>query len=161
MKRALLRLGLLAVFLIAAQPVRASNPVVVGEISGIEICVQSLCEAAVFTGTCECRVGNLRTPGFFWVSVQHGQLQPSSEPSAIFDGKWTFTTLWGNFSGKVIGGEIVNAGGNIFKVTAKLRLQKGGAGDVTVIGDLTTTTSRQLLKEILFSSRSFLWFRSP
>jgi hypothetical protein len=136
MKRALLRLGLLAVFLIAAQPVVASNPVIIGEISGVEICVQSLCDAAVFTGTCDCRVGNLRTPGFFWVSVQHDPLHTSSEPSAIFDGKWTLTTLWGNFSGKVIGGEIVNAGGNIFKVTARLRLEKGGAGDFFVVGDL-------------------------
>lgn len=136
MKRALLRLGLLAVFLIAAQPVVASNPVIIGEISGVEICVQSLCEAAVFTGTCDCRVGNLPTPGFFWVSVQHDALHTSSKPSAIFDGKWTLTTLWGSFSGKVIGGEIVNAGGNIFKVTARLRLEKGGAGDVMVIGDL-------------------------
>jgi hypothetical protein len=104
MKRALLRLGLLAVFLIAAQPVVASNPVIIGEISGLEICVQSLCDAAVFTGTCDCRVGNLRTPGFFWVSVQHDPLN-TSKPS-IFDGKWTLTTLWGNFSGNVIEGFI-------------------------------------------------------
>ena len=77
-----------------------------------------------------------RTPGFFWVSVQHDPLPPSSQSSDIFDGKWTLTTLRGSFSGKVIGGEIVNAGGNIFKVTARLRLEKGGAGDVMVIGDL-------------------------
>jgi hypothetical protein len=138
MKRALLRLGLLAVFLIAAQPVVASNPVITGEISGVEICVQSLCDAAVFTGTCDCRVDNKLTPGFFWVSVQHDPLD-TPKPS-IFDGKWTLTTLRGNFSGKVIGGTIVNIGDNIgdnkFRVTAILRLQKGGAGDVTVIGDL-------------------------
>ena len=135
MKQALLRLGLLAVFLIAAQPVVASNPVIIGEISGVEICVQSLCDAAVFTGTCECRVDNRATPGFFWVSVQHEPLDPL-KPSAIFDGKWTLTTLRGSFSGRVIGGEIVNAGRNIFKVTAKLRIKKGGAGDFFVVGDL-------------------------
>jgi hypothetical protein len=136
MKQGLLRLGLLAVFLIAAQPVIASNPVIVGEISGVEICVQSLCEAAVFTGTCDCRVDNRATPGFFWVSVQHDPLHTSSEPSAIFDGKWTLTTLRGSFSGKVIGGTIVNTVDNIFKVTATLRIRKGGAGDVIVIGNL-------------------------
>ena len=136
MKKALLRLGLLALFVLTAPPVIASNPVIVGEISGVEICVQSLCEAAVFTGTCDCRVGNLRTPGFFWVSVQHDSLPGFSGSSDIFDGKWTLTTLWGSFSGKVIGGKIVNNGNNIFKVTARLRLEKGGAGDVVVTGDL-------------------------
>jgi hypothetical protein len=135
MKKELLRLAVLAVFLLAAPPVIASNPVIVGGISGVEICVQSLCEAAVFTGTCDCRVGHLRTPGFFWVSVQHGPL-PGSGSSDIFDGKWTLSTLWGSFSGKVIEGKIVNNGNNIFKVTARLRLEKGGAGDVIVTGDL-------------------------
>ena len=135
MKRALLRLGLLAVFLIAAQPVPASNPTITGEISGVEICVQSLCDAAVFTGTCECRVDNRTTPGFFWVSVQHDPLN-TSQPSAIFDGKWTLTTLRGSFSGTVIEGSIVNTRKNIFRVTARLRLNKGGAGDFFVVGDL-------------------------
>jgi hypothetical protein len=125
----------LAVFLIAAQPVVASNPVIIGEISGLEICVQSLCEAAVFTGTCDCRVDNRATPGFFWVSVQHDPLD-TSNPATSFDGKWTLTTLRGNFSGKVIGGTIANVGKNIFRVEARLRLKKGGAGDVVVIGDL-------------------------
>ena len=136
MKQALSRLGILAVFLIAAQPVVASNPVIVGEISGVEICVQSLCEAAVFTGTCDCRVDNRPTPGFFWVSVQHDPLHTSSEPSDIFDGKWTLTTLRGSFSGKVIEGTIINKGKNIFSVTARLRLIKGGAGDLIVTGNL-------------------------
>ena len=113
MRQWLLRLGLLAVFLSAAQPVIASNPVIVGEISGVEICVQSLCEAAVFTGTCDCRIDNRPTPGFFWVSVQHDPLD-TSNPSAIIDGKWTLTTLRGSFSGKVIGGTITNIGDNEF-----------------------------------------------
>ena len=136
MKQTLLRLGVLAVFVLIARPVIASNPAIVGEISGVEICVQSLCDAAVFTGTCHCRVGNKPTPGFFWVSVQHDPLHTSSEPSAIFDGKWTLTTLWGNFSGKVIEGTIVNIRKNVFRVTARLRLEKCGAGDVMAVGDL-------------------------
>jgi hypothetical protein len=136
MKQRLLRLGVLAVFLLAAQPVIGSNPVIIGEISGVELCVQSVCEAAVFTGTCDCRVDNRATPGFFWVSVQHDPLPGFSDSSAIFDGKWTLTTLRGSFSGKVIGGTIVNNGGNIFTVTARLRLKKGGVGDVIVEGKL-------------------------
>ena len=136
MKQRLLRLGVLAAFLIAVQPVVASNPAIVGEISGVEICVQSVCEAAVFTGTCDCRVDNRATPGFFWVSVQHDPLPALGQSSIIFDGKWSLTTLRGSFSGRVIEGTIFNAGQNIFKITARLRLKKGGAGDVIVIGDL-------------------------
>ena len=71
MKQLLLRMGLLAVFLIAAQPAVASNPDIEGEVSGVEVCAQFLpCEAAVFTGTCHCTVAT-GSPGFFWVSVQH------------------------------------------------------------------------------------------
>ena len=135
MKGRVFRLGILAAFLLAAQPVTASNPVIVGEISGVEVCVQSLCKAAVFTGTCDCRIDNRATPGFFWVSVQHEPLDPP-KPSAIFDGKWTLTTLRGNFSGKVVDGTIVKIGENLFRVTARLRLRKGGVGDFFVIGDL-------------------------
>lgn len=60
MRQGLLRLGVLAVFLIAAQPVIASSPAIVGEISGVELCTQSACDAAVFTGTCDCRVASSR-----------------------------------------------------------------------------------------------------
>ena len=88
MKQLLLRLGLLGVFLLGAQPAVASNPVIVGEISGVEVCAQFLpCEAAVFTGTCDCKVGTKDAPGFFWVSVQHDPLPASFATSAILRGK--------------------------------------------------------------------------
>ena len=48
MKQLLLALGLVAVFLFPAQPAGASNPVIQGEVSGVEVCAQFLpCEAAV------------------------------------------------------------------------------------------------------------------
>lgn len=75
-------------------------------------------------------------PRAFWVSVQHDPLRNDSLPSPIFDGRWDLTTLWGSFSGKVIDGLIFNKGDNTFQVTARLRMQKRGNGDVTVIGVL-------------------------
>ncbi len=140
MKQGLLRLGLLAVFLIAAQPVIASNPVIVGEISGVEVCAQFLpCDAAVFTGNCDCKIDNRSTPGFFWVSVQHDPLPARLGSSDILGGKWNLITLRGSFSGKVINGSIVNNGDNTFTVTARLRVEKGGNGDVIGHGLLDHT----------------------
>ena len=137
MKQLLLGLGFVAVFLFPAQPAGASNPVIQGEVSGVEVCAQFLpCEAAVFTGTCDCIVGNKHAPGFFWVSVQHDPLPNAGSSSAIRGGKWNLTTLRGSFSGNVVDGEIFNKGDNTFNIDATLRIQKGGNGDVKVSGVL-------------------------
>jgi hypothetical protein len=88
MKLLLLRLVSLVVFLIAGQPAVASDPVIQGEISGVEICAQFACNAGVFTGTCDCTVENRNTLGFFWVSVQHDPLPNAGFSSALRDGKW-------------------------------------------------------------------------
>ena|SRR5687767_1688218 len=139
MKQLLSRLAFLAVFLIASQPAIASNPVIVGEISGVELCPQFACNAAVFTGTCDCTIGNRATPGFFWVSVQHDPLPDVGGSSDIRGGKWNLTTLRGSFSGKVIDGSIVNKDGVTFDISARLRIQKGGNGDFFVSGELDHT----------------------
>lgn len=115
----------------------ASSPVIVGEISGVELCPQSGCDAAIFTGTCDCIVNNRHTVGFFWIAVQHDPLTLQS--SDIVGGKWNLTTLRGKFSGKVLDGTIINNGDNTFNVTATLRLQRGGKGDVVVSGVLDHT----------------------
>jgi hypothetical protein len=65
MKQLLSRLAFLAMFLIANQPAIASNPVIVGEISGVELCPQFVCNAAVFTGTCDCNSWQYRYARFF------------------------------------------------------------------------------------------------
>lgn len=125
MKQLLLRLALLALFLGAVQPAVASNPDIEGEVSGVEVCAQFLpCEAAVFTGTCDCIVDNRNTPGFFWVSVQHDPLPNEGSSSAIRGGKWNLTTLRGSFSGRVVDGEIFNTGENTFAITASFVFRK-------------------------------------
>ena len=43
-----------ALWIVSVQAATASTPVVEGEISGVEVCIQDLCEAAVFTGTSDC-----------------------------------------------------------------------------------------------------------
>ena len=137
MKRLSLLFGFWLWFLIAAQPAIASNPVIVGEISGVEVCAQFLpCNAAIFTGTCDCEIDSRNTPGFFWVSVQHDPLPTHLQSSAVLGGKWNLSTLRGSFSGEVINGRIVNNGNNTFTVTVRLRVQKGGNGDAIAKGVL-------------------------
>lgn len=134
MKKSFSLVGVLVVFLLSVQPAIGSNPTIVGEISGVELCPQSACGAAIFTGTCDCKVNNLHTVGFFWVAVQHAPLPDPFFSSPIFAGNWNLTTLMGNFSGDVLEGSIFNNNDNTFTVTARLRLEKGGTGDVIVTG---------------------------
>jgi hypothetical protein len=111
----------------------------VGEISGVEFCPESLCDAALFNGTCDCIVNNRHTIGFFWVAIHHDPLPAEFQSSAILGGTWNLTTLRGKFSGRVVEGTIVNNGDDTFNISARLRLTKGGKGDLIVSGVLDHT----------------------
>jgi hypothetical protein len=134
MQRSVFLMGFLALYLLAVQPAVGSSPEIVGEVSGVELCPQFACGAAIFTGTCDCTVNGRHTVGFFWVAVQHDPLPESFASSLIFAGKWNLSTLRGKFSGNVLGGNIFNKNDNSFTITATLRLEKGGTGDVVVTG---------------------------
>lgn len=139
MRTILLSLLVLTCVVFTATPTIASSPAIAGEIEGIEICPQFACEAAIFTGNCECVINNRQTIGVFWVSIQHDPLPPEFNSSAISGGKWNLTTLRGKFSGRVGGGTITNNGNDTFTVTATLRIQKGGKGNMVVTGVLDHT----------------------
>jgi hypothetical protein len=139
MNRPFFMMSLLVVSLFMVTPADASNPTITGEISGVELCPQFICDAAIFQGTCDCTVNNRHTVGFYWISVKHDPLPPPLQSSAILGGKWTLTTLRGNFSGNVLDGSITNNGDNTYSVTARLRLKKRGSGDVIVSGILDHT----------------------
>lgn len=137
MRRVFLLTGFLVSFLLIVPPTHASSPTIRGEISGVELCPQFVCDAAIFQGTCDCLVNNRHTIGLFWVSVQHDDLpQGEGLSTDIIGGKWTLTTLRGNFSGKVVDGDITFIGENKFFVNATLRLSKGGKGNMIVTGEL-------------------------
>jgi hypothetical protein len=130
MKQRLCQLGVVALFLMAVQQVGASNPTITGEISGVELCPETACGAAVFTGTFQGTVGDRPTPGFFWVAVQHETLPAAGNSSPIFAGKWSVSTFWGKFDGTVLGGSIFNNGNNTFNVSVTLELKSGGTGEL-------------------------------
>jgi hypothetical protein len=133
MKRYLCQLGIVALFLIAVQPVSASSPTIAGEISGVELCPETACGAAIFTGTFQGTVGNKPTPGFFWVAVQHQTLPTAGNSSSIFGGKWSLSTFWGKFGGTVLGESIFNNGNNTFNVSVTLELKNDGT--VKLLGE--------------------------
>lgn len=152
MRKYLLPIVVLTWITVTAIPVLASSPSITGEIEGIEICPQFVCEAAVFNGTCDCEIDKRQTIGFFWVSIQHDPLPPAFHSSAILGGKWNLTTLRGKFSGRVVEGFITNNGNNTFNVTATLRLRKGGTGNVVVSGVLDHTEFPPSFEGELFQS---------
>jgi hypothetical protein len=143
MRRSAFQLIGLAVFLIAAEPANASRPKIEGEISGVELCPQVACGAAIFTGTFQGEVGNDSTPGFFWASVKHETLPVdwNQPPADVLGGKWSLSTFRGEFRGSVIDGTITNNGNNTFTVRLTLQLKRGGKG--------------QLLAEVLLDHRDF------
>jgi hypothetical protein len=118
--------------LIAAEPANASRPKIEGEISGVELCPQIACSAAIFTGTFRGEVGNDSTPGLFWASVKHETLpvDPTQPPAVVLGGKWSLSTFRGQFSGSAIDGTITNNGDNTFTVTLTLQLKRGGRGQL-------------------------------
>jgi hypothetical protein len=130
MKRCFCQLVVVALFLIAVQPVSASSPTIAGEISGVELCPETACGAAIFTGTFQGTVGNKPTPGFFWVAVQHDTLPTAGNSSPIFGGTWSLSTFWGKFGGTVLWGSIFNNGNNTFNVSVTLELKSGGTGEL-------------------------------
>ena len=130
MKQWLCQLGVVALFLIAVQPVGASSPTIAGEISGVELCPETACGAAIFTGTFQGTVGDKPTPGFFWVAVQHETLPTAGNSSPIFGGKWSVSTFWGKFDGTVLGGNIFNNGNNTFNISVALEMKSGGTGEL-------------------------------
>jgi hypothetical protein len=129
------------VLVAGALPVRASStPVIAGNISGIELCPQSVCGAAIFVGTFAGQVGsNPRAFGTVAVAMTHDQLPGPGQTAAITGGTWTIRLLSGRtFSGLAIGGgTLLGNPDNTFAVSVDLLLTGGGVGTLTFDGLLS------------------------
>jgi hypothetical protein len=133
------RMGLIVIVILLASavlPAAASSPTIQGEISGVEICPQSICGAAIFTGTFQGVAGTRPTAGFFWTAIRHDPLPAPQNSSAITGGKWNLSTPGKVFIGPVIGGTLFNNGDNTYTVDATLGLSRGGTGTVLFSGKL-------------------------
>src|SRR5262245_28113106 len=89
-------LALVALLVFGAVPVRAASvPAISGLVSGIELCEQAVCGAAVFVGLFVGQVGaNPHAIGTVGVAVNHDDL-PVDDSSPITGGFWRLRLLSG------------------------------------------------------------------
>ena len=137
--------------LLSAAPARAASiPVINAATYGIELCPQSVCGAAIFTGFLFGQVGSRSAAGTFVVAVTHEDLPAPFETSAITGGSFQLQIGLRTIKGVVSGGTLFNNGDNTFTVDATLTILSGGSGTLhyrgllnhnvfppTVIGPLT------------------------
>jgi hypothetical protein len=151
MRRSITALVVLA-FLLSAAPARAaSTPVINVMTYGIELCPQSVCGAAIFTGVFYGRVG-LRPAavGTFAVAVTHEDLPAPYQVAGVTGGVFELAVGLQRIKGVVSSGTLFNNGDNTFTVDATLTIVSGGSGTLhyrgllnhnvfppTVIGPLT------------------------
>src|SRR5262245_12807234 len=89
-------IALLAFIGISSAVVRADSlPVIQGTVSGLELCPQSVCGAAIFVGVFRGRVGTSPSIGTVSVLVKHNPLPPPDMTADITGGLWTIQLLNG------------------------------------------------------------------
>ena len=142
MSRGLASLVLLVVLIVGAAPVRADSiPIVEGLVSGIELCQQSVCGAAVFFGFYVGQVGtNPRAIGTMSVAVTHDDL-PVDDSAAITGGVWRLRLLSGRTLSGVVNGGLLsnpcNGSDNAYCVHVELEVLNGGSGTILFDGVLS------------------------
>lgn len=137
-----LRLSIVIVAIaISSVTVRASSlsswPVIRGQVSGIELCPQSFCTVAIFTGFFKGQVGFFaNTVGTINVAVHHGPLPVVKDAcTPIPDGVWALQTLLRKFEG-VAAGVLCYNGDNTFRIDVGMQLTSGGVGQLHFDGTL-------------------------
>jgi hypothetical protein len=142
-KRRLSVLMLAVVLMVGAVSVRADSiPVIAGGVSGLELCPQSVCGAAIFVGIYRGQVGaNTRAFGSMAVAVTHEDLPESGETAAITGGVWVLQLLSGRqISGAIAGGTLLNNGNDTFGLDVSMLILSGGVGDISFGGTLSHIT---------------------
>lgn len=151
MRRSVAILVIFTLMLSVAPARAASTPVINVMTYGVELCPQSVCGAAIFTGVLYGRVGSRSAAvGTFVVAVTHEELPPAFQTAAITGGSFELAIGLRRIGGVVSGGTLLNNGDNTFTVDATLTIVSGGSGTLhyqgllnhnvfppTVIGPLT------------------------
>jgi hypothetical protein len=120
----------------------ASIPVINVNTFGIELCPQSICGAAIFTGLLHGQVGgNDRALGTFTAALTHEPLPEAGETANLTGGVFEFRVGLRRIRGIVLpGGTLLNNGNNTFTVSATLYITNGGSGTLHFEGVLNHNT---------------------
>jgi hypothetical protein len=143
MKRRLAFVACAVLIVGASITARASSlPVIQGGVAGIELCPQSLCGAAIFTGIFSGQVGIVRHAfGSITVAVTHEDLPDSGQTAGVTGGVWQIKLLGGRkIAGVITGGSLHNNGNDTFHVIADMAITSGGIGTTTFEGTLSHQT---------------------
>lgn len=143
---------------IAVEPVRGESiPKITGELSGVELCPQSVCGAATFVATFHGTVGRRPALGLFWAAVNHEPLPTVLDQAVpITGGKWNLSTGTRSFRGRIGDGGTLTCKDSdclTFDVRAVLILIRGGSGEICGSGlldhtDFPPTIEGSLLQDI-------------
>ena len=132
-------IALVALLVTGSVTLRADSlPFVRGNISGLELCPQSVCGAAIFTGLFAGQVGfNPAALGTMAVAVTHEDLPPPHQTAAITGGVWQISLIGRTIRGVVTGGSLYNNGDNTFRVVVGMCITGGGLGTLSFSGTLS------------------------
>jgi hypothetical protein len=136
----LLALGALASLLTVAPVAAASTPPISGTVALVELCPQSICGVAYFTGGFSGTIGSKSATGTLSVAVTHDPLPAPGTSSPITGGSWELQVSGHRYRGGVTSGTLFNNGNNTFTVQAVLKLTQGGSGPLAVTGLLNHNT---------------------
>src|SRR5688572_28946356 len=129
MKRSIAFAAIVLALGVGSRPAEAASiPVINVNTFGIELCPQSICGAAIFTGLLEGQVGsNDHALGVFSAALTHDPLPDAYETADITGGVFEFRVGLRRIRGVVLrGGTLLNNGDNTFGVAATLLITSGG-----------------------------------
>ncbi|HET9220204.1 MAG TPA: hypothetical protein VFR18_24710 [Terriglobia bacterium] len=134
--------GVILLCAATAASAQSSDPVINGEVQGVELCPQFICGAALFSGVFKGQIGgNPNAVGLITAAMTHGDLPTVMGGSTdIYFGAWELRTLTRRIRGAVLGGRIVYLGNDIFAIRILLDLRSGGGGFVVFEGLLNHQT---------------------
>ncbi len=126
--------AILAAVLLAPSSLHAAGTTnLAGDLSGVELCPQVVCGAAVFIGRFDGALDGAAGDGRWWVLVNHEALPDAAGAStAITGGRWGMTVGDQPLRGLVSSGSITNNGDGTFTVTPYLDVVGGNEGTLSL-----------------------------
>lgn len=126
--------AILGALLLAPASLRAAGTTnLAGDLSGVELCPQVVCGAAVFIGRFDGALDGTAGDGRWWVLVNHEALPTAAGAStAITGGRWGLVVGDQPLRGLVSSGRITNNGDGTFTVTPYLDVVGGNEGTLSL-----------------------------